>query len=49
LFGSLFREKVSGIEGVSSNIIGPPSPERDWSALLDIPGIKRSFGAPQGQ
>jgi len=48
LFGSLFREKVTGIEGASLNIIAPGSPKRDWSGLLDVPSIKRSSSAPQG-
>ena len=49
MFGSLFQEKVAGAERMSSNIIAPGSPERDWPALLDVPGIERSFGAPQDQ
>src|SRR5215212_3767912 len=49
LFGSLFREEVSGTQGVPSNVVAPPSPERDRSTLLDVPGGERSLGTPQGQ
>jgi hypothetical protein len=40
---------VPGAHGVSSNIIAPDSPERERSALLDVPGTERSPDAPEGQ
>jgi hypothetical protein len=49
LFGNLFRKEVSGVEGASLNMITPGSPKLDRSALLDVPTIKRSLGAPQDQ
>src|SRR5215211_5031386 len=49
LFGSLFREKVPAVESASLNIVAPDAPERDRSSFLDIPGIKQSLCAPQGQ
>jgi len=49
MFGSRFREKVSGTQGVSLNIIAPGPPERERPALLGVPGAERPFGAPQGQ
>ena len=54
LFGCLFREEVSGTQGsgtqgVPPNVVALPSPERDRSTLLDLPGGERSSGAPQDQ
>jgi hypothetical protein len=49
LVGSLFREKVAGIEPASLNVIAPGFPKRDGSRFLDVPSIKRPLGAPQGE
>src|SRR5437879_441221 len=49
LFGSLFREKVAGLERESLNIVAPGLPKRDGSRFLDVPSIKRPSRAPQGQ
>jgi hypothetical protein len=49
LFRSLFWKKVPGVEGMSSNIIAPGSPKREQPALLFVPGIERSFSAPESQ
>jgi hypothetical protein len=47
LFGSLFREKVAGIERASLNILAPRLPERDRSRFLDVASTERPLGAPQ--
>src|SRR5918997_1271018 len=49
LFGNFFRKKVSGAQGVSSNIVAPGPPKPDWPALLGVPSAERPSGAPQGQ
>jgi hypothetical protein len=49
LFGNLFREKVFSVQRTASNIIAPRSPERNWSALPDVPILKRSVSAPEDQ
>src|SRR5262249_6788635 len=49
LLERLFRKEMSGLDRMALNILAPLMPNGEWSASVEIPGIKCSSSTPQRQ
>jgi hypothetical protein len=47
LLGQFFREKVTGLDGMATNVVCPGLPQSQWSSRFRVPAVEWPSAAPE--